>query len=201
MLADGRNIERFSKTQQTEHRNVGRVWSFRDITERKRVERELREQSEWFSVTLSSIGDAVITVDADCRISFINLVASQLTGWSSEESVGKPVDEVMRMLREDTRGAFPNPIHRSLREGVVLGLANRTLLLRRDGSEIPIEDSAAPIKNPAGEIIGAVMVFHDVTERRQREIDLEKSEERFRLIGEVVPQLLWTTDASASGNI
>jgi PAS domain S-box-containing protein len=174
-LMDGRTIERFSKTQWIEGRNGGRVWSFRDITERKVAERELRVQSEWFSVTLGSIGDAVITVNTENCITFINPVAEALTGWGASEAIGKPVVEVMRIVDEGTRKPVGNPIHRALTEGVVLGLGNHTILIRRDGSERPIEDSAAPIKNPNGTIIGAVMVFHDVTERREKELALQRS--------------------------
>jgi PAS domain S-box-containing protein len=176
-FADGRVFERFSKIQCINERNVGRVWSFRDITERKRAEQELREQSERFRVTLGSIGDAVITVDTHCRVTFINANAEALTGWSSAEAVGQPVGEVLRLVSERTREPAANPIERALAEGIVAGLSHYTNLIRRDGSEIPIEDSAAPIKNPGDEIIGAVMVFHDVSERRQKELALERSYE------------------------
>ena len=172
---DGRVVERFSKIQWMDQRNVGRVWSFRDITGSKKSERELRDQSEWFKVTLGSIGDAVITVDTESRITFLNRVAEELTGWSSPDAIGRPVDEVMRMVEEDSRVPAENPTHRALSEGIVLGLANHTTLTRRDGSEIPIEDSAAPIRSPTGAIIGAVMVFHNVTERRQKELALKRS--------------------------
>ncbi len=141
----------------------------------ERKTEELREQSEWFRVTLGSIGDAVITVDTRGRITFLNHVAEELTGWASAEAVGQPVGEVMRLMHETTREQAANPIHRALEEGICLGLANHTKLIRRDGVEIPIEDSAAPIKNPAGGIIGAVMVFHDVTGRRVKEVALERS--------------------------
>ncbi len=174
-LRDGRVIERFSKTQWIEQRNVGRVWSFRDITERKWAERELREQSEWFSVTLGSIGDAVIAVDTDCCITYLNPMAEALTGWRSAEALGQPIGDILRLVQETTREPAENPVQRALAEGVVLGLADRTTLVRTDGTEIPIEDSAAPIENPPGVIIGAVMVFHDVTERRQKELALERS--------------------------
>ena len=142
---------------------------------RQRAVRELLEAKEWLSVTLGSIGDAVITVDTAGRISLLNRVAEELTGWRSADAIGRPVGEVMRLVHETTRAAADNPIHRALAEGIVVGLANHTTLIRRDGSEIPIEDSAAPIKNAAGEIIGAVMVFHDVAERRQKEQALERS--------------------------
>ncbi len=168
-LIDGRVIERVSKIQRIGDRNVGRVWSFRDITQRIASEAELREQSEWFRVTLGSIGDAVVTVDNDCCITFLNPVAEELTGWTTAEAVGRSINEVLRLIDERTRQETRNPVADALEKGSTQGLANHTILVRRDGSEIPVEDSAAPIKNPAGKIIGAVMVFHDVADRRQKE--------------------------------
>ena len=173
-LKDGRVIERVSKIQRIKQRNVGRVWNFRDITQRITAETELREQSEWFSVTLASIGDAVITVDNDCSVSFLNPVAEELTGWSTSEAVGRPIYEVLHLVDQSSRQATSNPIEGALAEGARQELPNHTVLVRRDGREIPVEDSAAPIKNPAGKIIGAVMVFHDVTERRQKEHELQE---------------------------
>ena len=173
-LVDGRIIERVSKIQRIGERNVGRVWSFRDITQRMTVEEELREQSEWFRVTLGSIGDAVITVDNDCRVSFMNPVAEKLTGWSTAEAVSCLINDVLQMVEEKTGQPALNPIASALEQGAIRGLSNHTILVRRDGSQIPIEDSAAPIRNPAEEIIGAVMVFHDITERRERERALQE---------------------------
>ncbi len=173
-LIDGRVIERSSKIQKIEDRNVGRVWSFRDITQRVAAEAELREQTQWFSVTLGSIGDAVIATDNDCRVTFLNPVAEKLTGWPAGEAVGRAIIDVLRLIEEKTRNPARNPIQVALDDGAAIGLANDTVLVRRDGAEIPIEDSAAPIKNAAGKIIGAVMVFHDVTERRQKEKALQE---------------------------
>ena len=138
---------------------------------RKRIaaEAELREQSEWFSVTLGSIGDAVITVDNDCRVTFLNPVAEELSGWDTSEAMGCSINDVLHLIEEKTRMRVANPIEGALADVEVKSLTNHTILIRRDGAEIPIEDSAAPIKNPDGEVIGAVMVFHDVTERRQKE--------------------------------
>jgi PAS domain S-box-containing protein len=168
-FADGRILERYSKIQKVSKMPVGRVWTYRDITESKRAERALQDQAEWFSVTLGSIGDAVITVDNACRVTFLNPIAAKYTGWSTSEAVGKPLGEVMRILNETTRQAATNPIDSALAEGRIVGLANHTILLSRDGVEHPIEDSAAPIKDPSGKIIGAVMVFHDVSDRREKE--------------------------------
>jgi PAS domain S-box-containing protein len=168
-LSDGRTFERFSRIQVVEGRNVGRVWSFRDITERKRAEEDLRQQREWFQVTLSSIGDAVITTDTRGRITFLNPVAEAMTGWTTEQASGKPVEKVFDIINEDTRERARNPVQKVLAEGAVVGLANHTALIARDGTERSIEDSAAPIRDAAGNISGVVMVFHDVTERRRVE--------------------------------
>jgi PAS domain S-box-containing protein len=135
-------------------------------------------------------------VDTEARITFLNPVAESLTGWKASDALGRPMSEVLRLFNEVSGQPAANPIERALSEGAVIGLANHTKLAARDGKEVPVEDSAAPIRNAAGQIIGAVMVFHDVSERRQRELALEQSEQRFRLLGEVVPQLIWTTDAN-----
>jgi PAS domain S-box-containing protein len=168
-FADGHVFERHSKIQRVNKVPVGRVWTYRDVTESRRSEHNLREQAEWFSVTLGSIGDAVITVNADCRVNYLNPMAEKYTGWSSADAAGKPVGEVMRIVTEATRKPAPNPIDSALTEGRIVGLGNHTILVARDGTEHPIEDSAAPIKDPAGRTIGAVMVFHDVSERRENE--------------------------------
>ena len=173
-LADGRVIERVSKIQRIGDRSVGHVWSFRDITQRIRAEGELRAQTQWFSVTLDSIGDAVITVDIDCRVTFLNSVAEDLSGWRTSEAMGCSINDVLHLIEEKTRLRTTNPIESALADVEVKGPTNHTILVRPDGAEIPVEDSAAPIKNTEGEIIGAVMVFRDVTERRQKEKALQE---------------------------
>jgi len=129
----------------------------------------LYEQKEWLRVTLSSIGDAVITTDTQGRVTFLNPVAQTLTGWMQEEAEGKPLGEVFRVVNEETRQPAEDPAARALREGGVVGLANHTLLTARDGTERPIDDSAAPIRNRQGEIAGVVLIFRDITERRRAE--------------------------------
>jgi PAS domain S-box-containing protein len=148
-LSDGRTVERFSRLQVVEGRNVGRVWSFRDITERKRAEEELRQQREWFQVTLSSIGDAVITTDTRGRVTFLNPVAETMTGWTTEQATGELLEKIFYIVNEDTRERARNPVEKVLAEGAVVGLANHTALIARGGTERSIEDSAAPIRDAA----------------------------------------------------
>lgn len=116
--------------------------------------------------TLYSIGDAVIATDAKGRVAMLNPVAERLTGWREDEARGKPLAEVFRIVNEETRAPVPDPVARVLREGTVIGLANHTLLLARDGREIPIADAGAPIFDARGKIIGAVLVFRDQTTER-----------------------------------
>ena len=138
-----------------------------NITAQKQLERKLYEEKELAQVTLNSIGDAVITTDAWGNITYFNPVAEVLTGWSHNEAKGLPLCEVFIILNEDTREPVESPVIRVLREGKVTGLANHTILISRDGKERAIEDSAAPIRNKEREIVGTVLVFHDVTEARQ----------------------------------
>ena len=140
-----------------------------DITERKRAEEELQNERDLLSVTLSSIGDAVITTDIDGRVTNLNGVAESLTGWKHSEAVGQALNTVFQIINEGTRKTVENPAERALREGVVVGLANHTVLIAKDGSERPIDDSAAPIRGGDGKIVGCVLVFRDVTERRREE--------------------------------
>jgi PAS domain S-box-containing protein len=177
-LADGKLFERFSRIQFIDERDVGRVWSFRDITERKRAEEELRQQRQWFEVTLSSIGDAVITTDLEGKVTFLNPIAEMMTGWKTVEASGQPLEKVFNIINEDTRKSAKNPVDIVLRDGIVVGLANHTALIGKDGTERSIEDSAAPIRDATGTISGAVMVFHDVTQRRRVEKALKEADQK-----------------------
>jgi PAS domain S-box-containing protein len=150
----------------------------REVTERKQAEEDLRRQREWLRVTLSSIGDAVIASDTEGRITFLNSVAVTLTGWQLEETLGKPIQGVFRIINEKTHSVAEDLVARVLNEKRVVGLANDTELVTKDGREVPIEDSAAPIEDSAGNIIGVVLVFHDVTEKRRAQAALREAHER-----------------------
>ncbi len=126
-------------------------------------------ERERFQTTLSSIGDGVITTDIAGRVQFLNAVASELTGHSTESARGKGLEEVFVIVNEDTRKPVDNPAMRALREGCVVGLANHTVLIAKDGTERAIDDSAAPIRKEDGSISGAVLVFRDVSTRRAEE--------------------------------
>ncbi|RYE94218.1 MAG: PAS domain S-box protein [Myxococcales bacterium] len=133
----------------------------------------IREREVRLATTLSSIGDAVISTDAQGHITFMNPVARELTGWTEADAYGQPMAVVFRILNEHTRLPVDSPVDRVLREGVVVGLANHTLLVRRDGTEIPIDDSAAPIRDLTGGLTGVVLVFRDVSEKKRAEAERE----------------------------
>lgn len=134
---------------------------------RRGAEKRLREQREWLQVSLSSIGDAVIATDINGSINFINPTAEALTGWTTRQAAHKSLKEVFNIVNEQTREPVENPFNAIIREGNIIGLANHTILIARDGREIPIEDSGAPIKDQDGKIIGVIIVFHDDSERRR----------------------------------
>lgn len=151
----------------------GHVQTVEDITARKSTELVLRaaeealfEEKERAQVTLNSIGDAVLTTDLLGNVTYLNLVAEAMTGWSREEALGRPLPEVFRIIDGATRHEAANPAQRAIGEDRTVGLATDCVLVRRDGFESPIEDSAAPIHNRDGRVAGAVIVFHDVTQSR-----------------------------------
>jgi diguanylate cyclase (GGDEF)-like protein/PAS domain S-box-containing protein len=139
----------------------------RDITEARRLTAQLAEQHELLRVTLQSIGDAVITTDARGQVVWLNPVAETLTGWLNAEALGRPLEQVLHIVHQETRAIAENPVAVCLQQGGVASLPNQTLLISRGGGEFGIEDSAAPIRNAQGEVLGAVLVFHDVTEQRR----------------------------------
>jgi PAS domain S-box-containing protein len=141
--------------------------------QRLRAERRLRQSEQRLRTTLRSIGDAVIATDTAGRIVFINPAAQALTGWDERVAIGEPLERVFTIIHEDTRAPVESPAATVLREGVVVGLGNHTVLLARDGREVPIDDSGAPIRDADGTMMGVVLVFRDVTDRRAMEWERE----------------------------
>jgi PAS domain S-box-containing protein len=164
-------------------RMIGVVLVFRDVTEERKAEEAIAEQREWFETTLESIGDAVIATDVEGRVQFMNALAEHLTGWRLSDAAGHKCDDVFRIVNEDTRRTVESPVTRVLAEGTVVGLANHTVLISADGTERPIDDSGAPIRGRDGRIVGVVLVFRDVTDRRNTELERRNAAaERERLL-------------------
>jgi PAS domain S-box-containing protein len=175
-------------TIQLHETTVSKEELFREVQERKRVQEDLGREREWLRVTLSSIGDAVIATDGSGNISFLNPIAAALTAWPPEEALGQPIGKVFEIINESTREPAEDIVRKVLAEGCVVVLANQTALIARNGKEIPIEDSAAPIRDHSGRIIGAVLVFHDVTVKRRARDALRASEARFKRLNEELEQ-------------
>jgi len=154
------------------------VWLFaRNLAIRQRASEVLRAERERFRTTLTSIGDAVMVTDAQGRVTLLNPVAEALTGWDAD-AIGRPVETVFRIVNEETREPVENPVDKVLREGAVVGLANHTVLIGRAGRERPIDDSGAPIRDGRGGVVGVVLVFRDITERRASEQRLHENDRR-----------------------
>ena len=166
----------------------------RELSERKKAQAALAKSEKWFSTTLASIGDAVIATDMNGGVTFMNSIAQSLTGWSQAEATGKSMDLVFDIVNRETRRPVENPVKKVFREGKVVGLADHTLLLSKDGKEFDIEDSAAPILTDAGEGFGVVLVFRDITERKRAEETLRQSQERYHLLFDSIPHPVWVYD-------
>lgn len=151
------------------------------------ADRRVREQREWLRITLTSIGDAVIATDEAGRVTFINPVAESLTGWKQDEAIGQPVQDVFRVVNEHTREVVDDPVRQVLQSGKIVALANHTVLLRKGGGEVPIDDSGAPILDARGRILGVVLVFRDISGRRRAEEALQKSQRKLSTILEQIP--------------
>jgi len=147
-----------------------------------------------FETTLRSIGDAVIATDALGLIQFMNPIAEALTGWTAAAAAGRSLPEVFRIVNESTRLPVENPADIVLRDGVLVGLANHSVLLAKDGREAPIDDSGAPIHDESGATTGVVLVFRDVTQRRREQKKLEESELHYRLLFDSNPEAMWVND-------
>jgi PAS domain S-box-containing protein len=175
------------------------LWLLRSLMARDVA--RLRMSEERLATTVASVGDAVISTDAQGLIERMNPVAEQLTGWTLAQAAGMPLDVVFRIINEHTRETVESPLAKVLREGRAVGLANHTLLIAHDGTERPIEDSGAPIRGAEGSVTGVVLVFKDATERYAAERQLRDSEERFRALAGNIPQLAWIADAGTEGQV
>ena len=196
-------VELFEKTQQIK-RQAERLRQIerREFEERLAEENaRLREQQELLRVTLASIGDAVIATDIEGRVTFLNPVAQDLTGWAEGEAQGRPLEAVFKIVNEQTRQPVENPVARVLKKSRAVGLANQTVLIGKDGTERPIDDSAAPIRDEQGRLKGVVLVFRDITEQRRAEEELalkRKEADRRRRLYEAAlsntPDLVYVFD-------
>jgi len=168
----------------------------RHLGARDRAESTIAAQGERLRITLASIGDAVVTTDVDGRVANLNAVAESLTGWSSADAVGEPLDRVFRIINESSREPAENPATRALREGRIVGLANHTLLIRKDGSELPIDDSAAPITGSDGVVLGCILVFRDISDRKASEVALGEARARLqRVVTDMaIPTMVYAED-------
>ena len=172
-----------------------RVSEFRDISELRRSIEALRASEENLAITLHSIGDAVIATDDGGRVTRMNPTAERLTGWTFDEARGRPLPEVFHIVNAETRQRVDNPVRRVMECSQVVGLANHTVLLARDGHEYQIADSAAPIRNARGEIVGVVLVFSDVTEKYQTEAELHEAQAILRAAMDQTPAGIAIADA------
>ncbi|HZM02665.1 MAG TPA: PAS domain S-box protein, partial [Candidatus Saccharimonadales bacterium] len=168
-----------------------------DIEESKQAEEALRRSEEKLTVTLQSIGDAVLATDGEGRVTRLNLNAEKLTGWTHAEALGQPVAEVFRIFNEETRAPAVIPVDKVLATGEIHGLAKHTIIIARDGTERPIADSAAPIRDKEGKILGVVLVFRDVTEEHATQRALRESEQRVRLAIEAADMGVWAWDINS----
>jgi PAS domain S-box-containing protein len=166
----------------------------RDITAQKRAAFELAAQQAWFRITLSSIGDAVVAVDPHGHVTFVNATAERLTGWPEIEAAGRPLHDVFKIINEKTRQPVENPATLVMKLGHVVGLANHTVLIARDGTERPIADSAAPIRDVEDRMLGVVLVFRDITEERRAEEAIAEQREWLETTLESIGDAVIATD-------
>jgi diguanylate cyclase (GGDEF)-like protein/PAS domain S-box-containing protein len=167
LLGIRRRQEALTLKKRTQELNQSNVQLQEEISRRKTLEQSLFEEKQLIETTLHSIGDAVITTDPHARVTYLNPIAEQLTGWSEREALNKPLAEIFPLINETTREPVDDPISRCLAHGHVISLSNHVSLINRHGQEFAIEDSAAPIRHQDGRILGAVMVFKDVSEKRR----------------------------------
>src|SRR6266849_1539933 len=168
----------------------------RELSERKKAQAALAKSEKWFSTTLASIGDAVIATDMNGAVSFMNPVAESLTAWSLADARGKSMDLVFDIVNKESRRPVENPVKKVFREGRVVGLADHTLLLSKDGKEFDIEDSAAHILTDTGEGFGVVIVFRDITEKKLADEETKRQKELLQLILESIADGVVVADSN-----
>lgn len=178
---------RYAPVRDAQGKIVGTLSIVQDVTERKLAELSLRASEENLAITLQSIGDAVMATDVQGRITRMNPVAERMTGWPLDEALGRPLTEVFRIVNAETREVPVDPVRHVLETGNVVGLANHTALLCRDGPERQIADSAAPIRDADGQLVGVVLVFSDVTEQYRLRRVVAESEARYRALVDALP--------------
>lgn len=166
----------------------------RDISERIDMEAEIAEERERLAVTLRSISDGVIAVDMEGRVTLLNDVAVQLTGWSSDKAIGKPIGDVFNIINETTRQEAECPVRKVLKTKQSVELANHTTLISRNGTERSIADSCSPIVDNNGEMTGVVLVFRDITQQKEAEDALRESEIKYRSVIENIHDIYYRTD-------
>lgn len=179
---------------------VGMAWQSRRQEHYKalfQIEQERRQAEERHRVTLMSVGDAVVVTDAAGRVELLNPVAERLTGWAQKEASGRGLEEIFRIVNEETRQPVENPVARVKREGLVVGLANHTVLVSRDGTERPIADSGAPIRDETGAVTGVVLVFRDQTEERAAAKALMEAHRMLRTILDTIPARVFWKDLNS----
>jgi PAS domain S-box-containing protein len=172
LAKDGRRVSvslNVSPIKDSEGKVIGASKTIHEITDIVAAREALVREKELLATTLASIGDGVIVTDNQGRVSFLNGEAERLTGWSNAEAAGRPLPDVFRIVDENTRQTVESPVDKVLRIGTVVGLANHTILITKDGCEVAIDDSGAPIRHPGGQILGVVLVFRNFSEQRQRE--------------------------------
>jgi PAS domain S-box-containing protein len=194
-LAQGRPVPRAPARAVQEVQEVAAALHEAAILLQQR-EAALHEERERLRITLTSIGDAVIATDVQGRVTFLNAAAVALTGWAEPEAMGQPITRVFSIVNETTRQVVESPVHRVLQEDTVVGLANHTILLARDGIERPIDDSGAPIRDAQGRLVGVVLAFRDITTRRQAEGERTQRETAQRFLAEASTLLASSLDVT-----
>ena len=193
-LAQGRYVQQSLASDLAELHELGLRFDHMART-RQNAEAQLRQSEENLSITLHSIGDAVVATDAQGRVTRMNPVAERLTGWPLAEAEGRPLAQVFRIVNASTRQPVADPVQKVVDKGEVVALSNHTTLLARGGAEYHIADSAAPIRNAQGQIVGVVLVFSDVSESYRVRRQLEENEARFRTLAALSSDWYWEQDA------